>query len=113
MSLSQDERNKIHLRIREFSITGDPISAAKLRASLEADEAPDPTLMAASGIHADIPLKTNIDLEIPPRWGKGSGKDNWVEFAAVVTDIDEEVLSRMTRDDIVATLEARGNIPSA
>jgi hypothetical protein len=111
MGLTQDEQNKIFNRKRELHQKGRVMDAMYLQRALDADEMPDPSLMEDGGIKTDVPLLGGVDIEIPARHGKGSGKPNWVEFAAKVTDIDSEVISRMTRDDIIGTLEARGNIP--
>ncbi len=111
MGLSTDERNKVFNRKRELSQTGRVMDAMYVQRALDADEMPDPALMSDTGIKTDVPLMGGVDIEIPARHGKGSGKPKWVEFAAKVTDIDSEVISRMTRDDIIGTLEARGNIP--
>jgi hypothetical protein len=111
MGLSTDERSKVLNRKREMHQTGRVMDALSIQRALDADEMPDPSLMADDGVKTDVPLLGGVNIEIPPRHGKGSGKPTWVEFAARVSDIDSEVISRMTRDDIIATLEARGNIP--
>jgi hypothetical protein len=113
MSLTEERRNEIRLRKRHFHTTGDPIKAMRLDMALADDVEPDPSLMVENGVKTDIALVGGVNIEIPPKIGKGSSKTAWLEFAAKVTDIDGEVLSRMKRDDIIATLEARGNIPSA
>ena len=112
MGLTELERNEIHNKKREWSLAGDPMKVMYLDRALEADEMPDPSLMSDLGIKTDIPLVGGVNLEIPPRWGKGSGQKAWAEFAAKVTDMDAEVLSRLARGDIIKTLEAKGNIPS-
>ena len=111
MSLTTEDRNKIHNRMRHFRMRGDPVTANKLLLAMEADKMPDPSLMTDSGVQTDVPLKGDVDLTVPPRHGKGSGVAKWREFAALVTDIDSEVLQRMDRDDIIESLEAKGNIP--
>lgn len=112
MGLTTDQRNAIYNRKREFSLSGDPMSAMYLQRALDADEMPDPTLMTDVGVKTDIPLVGGVEVEIPPRHGKGSGIGAWRKFAALVTDIDTDVLARMTkRDDIIKMLVAKGNIP--
>ena len=112
MGLTTEERNAIYNRKREYSLSGNPMEAMYLQRALDADELPDPTLMTDSGIKTDIPLAGGVEVEIPPRHGKGSGIGAWRKFAALVTDIDTDVLARMTkRDDIIKMLAARGNIP--
>ncbi len=113
MSLTTEDRNKIYNRMRYFRMGGDPVTAFKLKAAMDADEMPDPSLMSDTGVQTDTPLKGTVDLTLPPRHGKGSGVAKWREFAALVTDIDTEVLQRMDRDDIIEALEAKGNIPKA
>ena len=112
MGLTQDERNKLHNRKRELHLAGRSLDSMYIQRALDADELADPSLMSDDGVKTDIPLVGGIDIEIPPRHGKGSGKPAWIEFAAKVSDIDAEVLSRMSRDDIIGSLEARGNITS-
>lgn len=112
MGLTTEQRNAIYNRKREYSLSGDPMSVLHLQRALDADEMPDPTLMADTGVKTDVPLAGGVEVEIPPRSGKGSGIKAWRKFAALVTDIDAEVLSRMTsRNDIIKMLEAKGNIP--
>jgi len=85
----------------------------KIRLALEAGEMPnDPNLLSDGGVRTDAPVHPSVDLTPPSRHGKGSGKDKWIEFAAVVSDMDPEMLARMSRDDIIATLEAKGNLPA-
>lgn len=48
--------------------------------------------------------------EAPPRSGKGSGVDNWREFALLTTEMDEDAVANMDRDDIIEVLETRGII---
>lgn len=111
MGLEPEQRTKLLLRKRELSLSGDPLKAMKLQAAIDADEMPDPSLLSGD-VKTDFPLHGDVSIEIPPRVGQGSSKAAWIEFAAKVTDIDGEVLSRMKRDDIIDMLEARGNIPS-
>ena len=44
--------------------------------------------------------------EPPPRSGKGSGRDEWAAFAAGKVDVGDD----MSRDDIIAALEAAGAV---
>lgn len=101
------------LRKRVLHQTGRSLDAMKVGQALEADEMPDDYLMGESDIKPDFAVNPEIELEIPPRTGKGSGKEAWQVFAAQVTDVDLEVLERMGgRNDIIKMLEAKGTIPS-
>ena len=111
MGLTNLEKHKMLERIRELRLGGDPMSAMRLQQALDADEMPDESMMATTTVKTDAPVKRGTDLTVPPRFGKGSGLKNWQTFAAKVTDMDSEVLSRMQRDDIVKMLVAKGNIP--
>ena len=111
MGLSTEQKHAIYNRKREYSIAGHPMEVLYLQRALDADEMPDPTLMADTGVKTDVPLAGGVEIEIPPRHGKGSGVKAWVKFAALVTDMDSEVLGRLSRDDIIKTLVANGNIP--
>ena len=112
MGLTETEANKLRARVRELRLGGDPMKAMKLQQALDADEMPDETMMSDTAVRTDAPVKRGTDLTVPPRFGKGSGKKEWIKFAAKVTDMDAEVLSRMGgRDDIIKMLVAKGNIP--
>ena len=112
MGLTDIQANKIRARIRELRLSGDPMKAMRIQQALDADEMPDETMMSDGVVKTDAPVKRGTDLTVPPRTGKGSGLKNWIEFAAKVTDMDAEVLSRMGgRDDIIKMLVAKGNIP--
>ena len=111
MSLTPEQLTEAQNRERYFRQHGDPVKASKVRAAWQAGEMPDPSLMSDQGVKTDTNLAAGVDIEIPPRTGKGSAQKVWAGFAAKVTDIDAEVLSRMSRDDIIGALEARGNIP--
>ncbi len=112
MGLTDTQANKIRARIRELRLGGDPMKAMRVQQALDADEMPDETMMSDGAVKTDAPVKRGTDLTVPPRHGKGSGLKNWVAFAAKVTDMDAEVLSRMGgRDDIIKMLVAKGNIP--
>jgi hypothetical protein len=114
MPLDDKQKSKIGLEIRKARLSGDPMRAMRIQAALDAGELPDSSLMGESGgVKTDRPVKGNVDLTPPPRTGKGSGVANWRKFAAKVTDVDAEVLSRMNkRDDIIDMLVAKGNLPS-
>ena len=113
MSLTAEQESQLLARKRELHRTGNPVEAMKVGEAMDAGVMPDSSLLTLpEGIKADVPLMGDVELEIPPRHGKGSGIKAWATFAAKVTDMDAEVISRLQRDDIIATLEARGNIPS-
>lgn len=53
---------------------------------------------------------TNVDPErepgaIPPKSGKGSGRDNWAAYA---NDVDVDIPAEATRDEIIAAIETAG-----
>lgn len=50
------------------------------------------------------------DDDIPPRYGKGSGKAPWQEFLIKFTEMDETVVKRMSRDDCITIAEEKGII---
>lgn len=92
----------------------DPITGE--RHLIEAGEVPPADLRGELGDHlfvkadtdADTPRETPED-EAPPRSGRGSGRDEWAAYAA---QHDVTVEDDMSRDDIVAALEAAGVVAS-
>lgn len=97
--------------IRQHSRLGHPEKGAKLRHLFDNDPENIPSdLLDFSGLR---PEKESVGkLEAPPRAGKGSGKEAWTDFALKVSDLGEEVLEKMNRDEIVEILETRGIIPA-
>lgn len=57
---------------------------------------------------AEVRSRADTDREpgaIPPKGGPGSGRDAWASYA---NDVDVDVPSGASRDDIIAALEAAG-----
>ena len=107
--LDAELESRMRSMVRHWSIHGDPVKANRLRTHLEAGTKPEAALLS------DGPLKPekNVDLEsidVPPRNGKGSTKAAWQEFALEVADVEEEVVNRMSRDEIIKMLEVKGII---
>ncbi len=102
--------SEIEELIREWSRRGRPENGAALRQLFDAGEDIPSGLLDLTGLK---PEKDTVGkLEMPPRTGKGSGQLAWSEFAMKVSDLDEAVLSKMNRDEIVEILEQRGIIPT-
>lgn len=97
--------------IRYWTNLGDPIKARDIRRAQEKGEAIDPALLNTGRVKP----RPGVDMaevgEAPPRTGRGSGVDNWREFAKATSDMDAEVIDTMTKDDIIAALVATDVIP--
>ena len=80
---------------------------------LMAEEAPYSEIwkMASSDIRDMVkPEKPAEVIEPPPYTGKGSTTAAWQEFALRVSDMEEEVIFSMGRNDLVTVLTDRGII---
>jgi hypothetical protein len=113
MGLTAEQEQQLRRRKTELHQSGKAIEAMKIGLALEAGEMPDDlNLLSDGGVRTDFPVHSGTNLTPPPRKGPGSAKADWIKFAAVVSDMDGEMLARMSRDDIIATLEAKGNLPA-
>lgn len=115
MGNKQDlDSDTIREAIREHSRRGHPEKGAQLKKlwgdGSDPQEIPS-ELLDFTGIKSE--KATTGLLEMPPRTGRGSGKEAWAEFAAEVSDLDPVVLEKMNRDEIVDILESRRIIPLA
>lgn len=96
--------------IRHWTRVGKPEFSNRLRELSKADDPIPYELLDTAGIRSEKPIEGK--LEMPPRSGRGSGQDNWAEFAEQVSDLDMAVLEKMSRDEIIEILEAREIIPT-
>lgn len=99
--LSLDERIVMNEQIRESKKHGRPQDAQKLQQALDA------------GVYAELTGSVEAPKpeplpDPPPRRGKGSGMEAWLEYAQLVSQIDDEVLESAQKDDIIGMLEANG-----
>lgn len=101
---------EIQEAIRKHSRAGRPERGAKLRYLWESNLPIPYDLLDFTGTRAEKEVQGK--LEVPPRVGPGSGKKAWIEFGAKVSDLDEAVLDKMNRDEIIEILETRGIIPT-
>lgn len=97
--------------VRHWHRTGRPERAHQLKELHKAGEPIPYQLLDKAGIKSEKEVEGK--LEVPPRSGRGSGVDAWKEFAAEVSDLDEAVLDKMTREEIQDFLEEREIIPAA
>lgn len=101
--------NAIRQAIRKHKLAGKPEVAAKITA-LVAEGSPVPRhLVYDSDIKPEKFLPKN--LEIPPRAGPGATHEAWLEFALDTTDMEREVVEKMSRKDIISMLEVKKVIP--
>lgn len=111
MAKTEITQDMVSEAVREHSRRGSPEQGARLTKLFNAGEEIPSELLDFSGLRPE--KETVGKLEAPPRAGKGSGKEAWIEFALEVSDLGEEVLEKMNRDEIVEILETREIIPSA
>ena len=95
--LSDDQANDLRKKMRAESKAGRPEVAALMRKAAEQQE-----------VYEVPEVEEKPVIEQPPFNGPGSGKQAWVEYAEQVSEIDEEVLDALGRDDIVAMLKSNG-----
>ena len=97
--------------VRVFSRQGKPEKGAKLITLFNAGEPiPYELLDPAGKVRSENPVEGK--LQMPARSGRGSGQPKWMDFAMKVSDFDEAILSKLTRDEIIELLEDREIIES-
>lgn len=81
-------------------------------AMAEGRELTDDEARTLLGLNApkNAPAGIDPDVQIPPRHGPGSSTANWRKFARLVTDMDEDVLKKTGKKDLILILEANGVI---
>lgn len=110
-NLSDSDRHAIGLRIRDLRRTGKPFEAEALEGALRNDENPPASLMGKGKFKPEKSINVPLaDLVIPPRSGRGSGKNAWAELALTVMDVEPQVIEALSRDEVIDLLEARGII---
>ena len=107
--LTEEQKNDIWIAKREWGRKGHPDKAALLAHYFDREEMPPNDLMS----FGDIKPEKRVDVlpEMPARAGRGATKKLWKEFALATIEIEEEILERMTRDEIVMMLETKKVIP--
>lgn len=109
--VSYDER--VQNAIRHWTVNGDPIKARDINRYLAKGEKVPPGLLNLSRVAPTVEVDLEGEgVEIPNRKGPGSGVNAWREFALATTDMDKEVVSTMTKEDLIAALESNGVIPA-
>ena len=109
---SDEQKGALSLALREYRVTGEPQKAQILQ--MQMDELTPYEELSLPGDITEAREKrlsmrpeTEVDpalLDLPPRTGPGSGQGVWQEFAAMVSNIDEEVIDQFTRDEIIQIL---------
>lgn len=107
--VSYDER--VQNAIRYWTVNGDPIKARDINRALANKEEVPAHLLNLTRYRptTDIDLE---EVEIPNRTGRGSALEKWQDFAMATSDMDADVVKAMTKEDIIAALEANGIIPA-
>lgn len=100
MALTTEQIAEMRKRLRAESEAGRPEISAGIQAAIDAGE-----------FYEDPEVEEVAEVEQPPISGPGSGKAAWVEYARSISDIDDEVLDSITREDILAMLRANGLVP--
>lgn len=109
---TDSQRTSLHVAKKRHLHAGRPQVVAQIDA-LMAQEAPyeDIWKIASSDVREMVkPEKPAEVIEPPPFTGKGSTTAMWQEFALKVSDMDEEVIHSMGRNDLITVLSDRGII---
>ena len=112
MSLTNEQKVEMQMAARQWYMMGHPEHSQKLKLLIETGELAPPHLLAPGGRlkpEKVISAKWSDD-DIPPRYGKGSGKKPWQEFLIKFTEMDESVILKMSRDDCITIAEEKGII---
>lgn len=112
MTYTQAQQTSLYVAKKRHLSSGRPEMVARINAMM-ADEAPYDEIwkLASSDVREMVkPEKPAEVIEPPPYVGKGSGTAVWQEFALKVSDMDEEVIFSMGRNDIVTVLTDKGII---
>lgn len=108
-TVSYEER--VQNAIRYWTVNGDPIKARDINRALANKEEVPAHLLNLTRYRPVTEVDMD-EIEIPSRTGRGSGLEKWQDFARATSDMDEDVLKTMTKEDIIAALEANGIVPA-
>lgn len=106
--ISYDQR--VQDAIRYWTVNGDPIKARDINRALANGEEVPTHLLNLTRYKPTTEVDMD-EIEIPKRKGKGSALEKWQDFARATSDMDEEVIKTMTKEDIIAALEENGIVP--
>ena len=112
MSYTEEQLESLHLANRRLEHTGNNQIAAKVN-YLKSIDAPYEEIWAVAQANVTEmvkPEKLTDAIPPPPIQGPGSGLKKWRKFALQVSDIEEEIILSMGRNDIVIVLADRGII---
>ncbi len=112
MSYTEEQLESLHLANRRLEHTGNNQIAAKVN-YLKSIDAPYEEIWAVAQANVTEmvkPEKPTDAIPAPPTQGPGSGLKKWRKFALEVSDIEEEIILSMGRNDIVIVLADRGII---
>lgn len=112
MSYTAEQSNSLHVAKKRHLHAGRPQVVAQIK-TMMANEAPyaDIWKIASSDVRSMVkPEKPAEAIEPPPFTGKGSTTPAWQEFALRVSDMEEEVIYSMGRNDLITVLADRGII---
>jgi hypothetical protein len=103
-----DSAEMVANAIRHWTSVGEVIKARDLRRQLESGGDIDPKLLHVGRVKPTADVAEV--MEEPARTGRGSGINNWREFAKAMTDMDPEVIDAMEKDELILALESNGVI---
>lgn len=112
MTYTDAQKSSLHLAKRRHLQSGRPQVVAQIK-TMEAAEAPYEEIwkLASSDVREMVkPEKPGETIPPPPYTGKGSSTALWQEFALKVSDMEEEVIFSMGRNDIITVLTDKGII---
>lgn len=114
MPYTSEQRTELSRLITSLEVSGHPEQVLAVRRMMKAD-VPFEEIVGVKAESRRSVRPTRKDapmLEAPARTGPGSGASVWRQWIVAVSDIDEEVASRMSRADIILFAEEENIIDS-
>ena len=111
--LDEETLNRYNENRRWHRKHGRPDKALRIELAMaEGRRLTDDEARTLLGLNApkNAPADIDPEVQIPPRHGPGSSTANWRKFARLVTDMDEDVLKKTGKNDLIKILEANGVI---
>lgn len=103
--------SRMYEAMRRHTREGDPVKAYALQDHITNRTVPPGELLYFGEVRPQKFLGTELP-DMPPRVGKGATELAWRDFAKKVSNLEPEIIDRMTRGDIQNALQAQGVIPA-
>ena len=112
MEYTQEQLDSLHKAKTRHHYAGRPEVSNRIGVMIESGQSyAEIWAYAQSDIEKMVKPEKPADVIPPPAFtGRGSGVANWRKFALTVSDIEEEIVLSMGRNDIITVLSDRGVI---